>query len=79
VDNGGRTSANGHVVTSVGRQSVERKWAWVRSFWDALAPHASKVGGYVNVITEYEDDRVRASYDPAKYDRPSSWARIGAV
>jgi FAD binding domain/Berberine and berberine like len=43
--------------------------AWVRSFWDALRPHASSSGSYVNFMTEYEENRVRAAYGPAKYDR----------
>jgi FAD/FMN-containing dehydrogenase len=50
--------------------------AWVRSFWSALEPYAISVGGYVNEMTEYEEDRVKASYGPAKYDR---LARIKAV
>ncbi len=43
--------------------------AWVRSFWEALRPHASDTGSYVNFMAEIEDDRVRAAYGPAKYDR----------
>jgi FAD/FMN-containing dehydrogenase len=43
--------------------------AWVRSFWEALRPHATGAGGYVNAMTEIEDDRVRASYGPVKYER----------
>jgi FAD/FMN-containing dehydrogenase len=47
--------------------AVDREW--VRSFWSALQPHAIGVGGYVNSMAEYEENRVRASYGPAKYDR----------
>jgi FAD/FMN-containing dehydrogenase len=43
--------------------------AWVRSFWDALRPHAAGSGGYVNFQNEVDEDRVRASYGAAKYDR----------
>jgi FAD/FMN-containing dehydrogenase len=43
--------------------------AWVRSFWDALRPHAIGIGSYVNGMTEFEEDRVRASYGAAKYQR----------
>ncbi|MGA9308841.1 MAG: BBE domain-containing protein [Pseudonocardiaceae bacterium] len=43
--------------------------AWVRSFWAALRPHATGAGGYVNAMAEIEEDRVRASYGPAKYGR----------
>jgi FAD/FMN-containing dehydrogenase len=42
---------------------------WVRSFWDALRPHSLGVGSYVNAMTELEDDRVRAAYGPARYER----------
>jgi FAD binding domain/Berberine and berberine like len=42
---------------------------WVRSFWEALRPHSLGSGSYVNAMTEFEDDRVRAAYGPAKYER----------
>jgi len=42
---------------------------WVRRFWEALQPFASGSGGYVNFQSDADDDRVRASYGPAKYDR----------
>jgi FAD/FMN-containing dehydrogenase len=41
----------------------------VRSFWEALRPHASGAGSYVNFMAEDEQDRVRASYGAAKYER----------
>jgi hypothetical protein len=50
--------------------------AWVRSFWEALRPHATGAGGYVNAMAELEEDRVRASYGPTKYER---LARVKAV
>jgi FAD/FMN-containing dehydrogenase len=43
--------------------------AWVRSFWEALRPHAIGAGGYINAMIEFEEDRVRASYGPVKYER----------
>ncbi|UOX84956.1 FAD-binding oxidoreductase [Amycolatopsis sp. FBCC-B4732] len=43
--------------------------AWVREFWAALVPHSSNPAGYVNFMAEYEEDRVRTSYGPAKYAR----------
>jgi FAD/FMN-containing dehydrogenase len=43
--------------------------AWVRSFWDALLPHAAGNGSYVNAMAEVEPDRVRSAYGPAKYER----------
>jgi FAD/FMN-containing dehydrogenase len=42
---------------------------WVRSFWEALRPHAVGTGSYVNFMSEYEEDRVRAAYGEAKYQR----------
>jgi FAD/FMN-containing dehydrogenase len=43
--------------------------AWTRSFWEALRPHSLGVGSYINAMTEFAHDRVRASYGPAKYQR----------
>ena len=43
--------------------------AWVRDFWSATRPHASGAGGYVNFMSEVDEDRVRASYGEAKYQR----------
>ena len=42
---------------------------WVRSFWDALRPQAGSAGSYVNFMSEYEEDRVRAAYGAEKYQR----------
>ena len=46
----------------------EAERAWVRAFWDAMRPHATGSGGYVNFMAEADEDRVRATYG-AKYDR----------
>jgi FAD/FMN-containing dehydrogenase len=46
----------------------EGERAWVRAYWSALVEHAAGVGSYVNFMTEYEEDRVRAAYG-AKYER----------
>ena len=43
--------------------------AWARSFWEALRPYASGVGSYVNFMTEFDEDRVRATYGAQKYER----------
>ncbi|MFD7260082.1 FAD-binding oxidoreductase [Streptomyces sp. NPDC059874] len=43
--------------------------AWVRALWTELLPHAVGPGGYVNFMTEIEEDRVRASYGAEKYQR----------
>jgi len=50
--------------------------AWVRAFWEALRPHATGAGSYINAMSEVEEDRVRAAYGPAKYER---LARIKAT
>ena len=42
---------------------------WVRNLWDAMRPHATGAGGYVNFMAEADEDRVRASYGEAKYRR----------
>jgi hypothetical protein len=47
----------------------ESERAWVRDFWTALLPHAQGTGGYVNFMSDADDDRVRASYGVAKYER----------
>ena len=59
-----------------GAAGYESERAWVRTFWEALRPLARTGGSYVNYMTEYEEDRVRASYGAAKYDR---LARIKAA
>ena len=41
----------------------------MRAFWEALRPHARSSGSYVNFMAEYEEDRVRAAYGAAKYER----------
>jgi FAD/FMN-containing dehydrogenase len=41
---------------------------WVRSTWDAVRPFAADGGSYVNMMAEFEEDRVRVSYG-SKYER----------
>ena len=41
----------------------------MRSFWQALQPHASGIGSYVNSMVELDEDRIRASYGPTTYAR----------
>ena len=43
--------------------------AWVRNFWDAMRPHASDSGGYVNFMSESEESRVQSAYGAQKYAR----------
>ena len=50
---------------------LARDRQWARDLWDAVAPYSSGIGGYVNFMTDYEDDRVRASFGAAKYERLS--------
>jgi len=42
---------------------------WARQLWQDLLPYSQGPGGYVNFMTDYEADRVRASYGPDKYQR----------
>ena len=51
------------------RAVYEADRTWVRSFWDAMRPHATGSGSYVNFLTEADADRVRASYGEDKYRR----------
>jgi FAD/FMN-containing dehydrogenase len=51
------------------RESYDADRIWVRNFWDAMRPHATGSGGYVNFMVEADEDRVRASYGAAKYLR----------
>jgi FAD/FMN-containing dehydrogenase len=50
-------------------EQLEADRHWVRDYWSALVPHASGAGSYVNFMSEYEENRVRAAYGPGKYDR----------
>jgi FAD/FMN-containing dehydrogenase len=47
---------------------LEADRAWVRAFWEALHPYASGAGSFVNFMAE-DEDRVRASYGAAKFER----------
>jgi hypothetical protein len=48
------------------RAVFEADRAWVRDFWSAMRPHASGAGGYVNFMSEVDENRVRVSYGEAK-------------
>ncbi|MDM0085218.1 FAD-binding oxidoreductase [Variovorax sp. J31P179] len=56
-------------AAALDRESYEADRTWVRNFWEAMRPHATGSGGYVNFMMEVDDDRVRASYGEAKYER----------
>jgi FAD/FMN-containing dehydrogenase len=45
--------------------------AWVRAFWADLVPAAGGEGSYVNFMSEFEPDRIMASYGAQKYERLS--------
>jgi FAD/FMN-containing dehydrogenase len=45
----------------------EANIAWVRDYYDAIAPH-SEEGGYVNFMADDDQDRIRANYK-GNYDR----------
>ncbi len=47
--------------------AIDRSWA--RSVWQALVPHASDSGGYINAMADYDEGRVQAAYGPTKYRR----------
>ena len=49
--------------------TYEADRTWVRNFWDAMRPHATGSGGYVNFLVEADEARVRASYGEDKYQR----------
>ena len=42
---------------------------WARQLSQDLLPHSRGPGSYVNMMTDYEADRVRATYGPDKYQR----------
>ena len=58
-----------HAPPGAPRDLYEADRAWVRSFWDAMRPHATGSGSYVNFMAEVEEDRVKAAYGPEKYAR----------
>jgi FAD binding domain/Berberine and berberine like len=55
-------------ATAMSAQDYDAERSWSRSYWAALVEHADGRGSYVNFMTEYEEDRVRASYGD-KYER----------
>jgi FAD/FMN-containing dehydrogenase len=61
---------NGNTVTADG---FDEQRQWARDYWSALAPFHT--GVYVNFLMEEGEDRVRAAYGGAKYDRLRSLKR----
>ena len=68
----GGSRDTGYVInisaTALSPDDFDAERAWVRDYWSAILPHASGSGGYVNFMTEYDEDRVRNSYGE-KYER----------
>jgi FAD/FMN-containing dehydrogenase len=56
-------------AAALDREVYEADRNWVRNFWEAMRPVAMGSGGYVNFMVEADEDRVRASYGEAKYQR----------
>ena len=52
---------------SLSAEGFDAQRQWARDFWTALSPHHTSV--YVNFLMEEGEERVRAAYGPAKYDR----------
>jgi FAD/FMN-containing dehydrogenase len=50
-----------------GLLAADRDWA--RQLWQDLLPYSQGPGSYVNLMADYDADRVQASYGPAKYQR----------
>ncbi len=48
---------------------LETDRSWVRSFWAELSSVSGGVGGYVNFMSDLDQDRIRATYGDAKYER----------
>jgi FAD/FMN-containing dehydrogenase len=69
---GGRRSDECMLVIDViatDAETLAKDRTWARTLWDALRPLATNAGGYLNALAEQDDDRVRASYGQAKYER----------
>ena len=56
------------IARSPGAEGFEDNVAWARGSTDALAP-VSREGAYVNFMGDARDERLRAAYGHAKYER----------
>lgn len=65
----------GHALPGMS-ELYEPDRAWVRAFWDAMLPHASGGGSYVNFIADVDDPRVKSSYGEEKYTRLARIKRL---
>jgi Berberine and berberine like len=68
---GGRTPRHGVFLVAAAPvpEMLPADRAWAREFADALRPLTINDTTYVNAMTEYDEERVRASYGAAKYER----------
>jgi FAD/FMN-containing dehydrogenase len=48
---------------------LEADQVWVRSMWEAVLPYVSDTSVYVNAFSDSDEDRVKAAYGAAKYER----------
>ena len=51
------------------REEYDADRQWVRDYWSDLVKHAPNIGSYVNFMSEYDADRVRAAYGVEKYEK----------
>jgi hypothetical protein len=58
------------------RDVYDAERARVRSFYEALRPHSTGPGSYVNLMTNPDEELVRDSYGPDKYRRLQSIKRL---
>lgn len=65
-----RAAEYNFLITSIwpNPADTERNVEWARDLWDAMQPHTSQ-GVYVNYLGQEGDERVRAAYGEAVYER----------
>jgi cyclopropane fatty-acyl-phospholipid synthase-like methyltransferase len=59
----------GMVALTADARSHQADRAWAREAWQTLRPYASGSREFINFMVDNDDDRVRASYGPEKYQR----------
>jgi DNA invertase Pin-like site-specific DNA recombinase len=63
----GQLASTAAFAPEPGLLAADRDWA--RQLWAGLLPYSQGPGSYVNLMADYQADRVQASYGPAKYQR----------
>jgi FAD/FMN-containing dehydrogenase len=68
---GGRSPRYAAMLVAVAHDmdAWARDREWVRALWDGLQPHSLGIGDYINNMVEFDENRIQASYGPAKYAR----------